>query len=319
VDDPEDLDQLAAGKAKEILALLSEPLWKIGWRRRPPPRDPEHRKLLRRLHAALIEVPRMAGAADARTRAAELLDFEPRSLGLDATAELVNAWDQLLIDHGPEGFVRGLLAVEQVRDASGQGPTTWREVFGEPMPKGDSTDAWHAIDAGAALGTTDQAARRMLSVLYAARGSLYELDRARMMQKAYYLWRLVPVLLVLIVGLAVLVGTIDDGPSGQTIFAAALAGALGGAVSGTFKLRDQVSRIGQLRAFQPAIVVQPLLGAAAGLFLLAVLESRLIDIDWGGQDWAEAAVFAFAAGFSEPFFLGVVSRITAIGEEDEPA
>lgn len=304
-------DQGPATKASEIVELISRPRWRVGPRSFRAVHDPEHRKLLRRLHTNLLEVSHFDDQPEEmRTRVAELLAFEPQSLSLDATAELVDISDQLVIAHGSESHVRGMLAYEDVRDAKQVRPTIWSEVFGEPMAEGWPTQAATPLGPG-------EAPRRMLAALYAARASLYELERARLMQRAYYLLRLVPVLIVLVLGLAVLIGTIDGGPSGQTIFAAALAGALGGAVSGTFKLRDHIAHIGELRAFQPALVVQPLIGAAAGLFVLAVLESRVIDIDWGGQDWAEAAVFAFVAGFSEPFFLGVVSRVAAITDDKD--
>jgi len=52
----------------------------------------------------------------------------------------------------------------------------------------------------------------------------------------------------------------------------------------------------------------------AGLVLLLVLDSRLINVSWGGPDWANRGAIAFVAGFSEPFFLGIVGRVAAIGE-----
>ena len=79
-------------------------------------------------------------------------------------------------------------------------------------------------------------------------------------------------------------------------------------------MRDHVTNINDLRAFAPAIVVQPLIGATAGLLLLVALDSKLIAVNWGGPDWASRGVIAFAAGFSEPFFLGIVGKVSAIGE-----
>jgi len=58
---------------------------------------------------------------------------------------------------------------------------------------------------------------------------------------------------------------------------------------------------------------KPLIGAAAGLVLLLVLESGLLGND--ASTWERAGLFAFAAGFSEPFFLGVVNRVTTAEPE----
>ena len=68
-----------------------------------------------------------------------------------------------------------------------------------------------------------------------------------------------------------------------------------------------------MRELRPAIVVQPLVGAVAGLFLLLVLESGAVELDWGGDEWATQGAVAFVAGFAEPFFLGVVKRVAEIG------
>jgi hypothetical protein len=324
-----DLSELATRKADEVRSLISEPTWrrfvKKPWRL---PLDPEHRRLLRRLHKAIREAPSLpprvarscGGACDAnpRRRARELLcSGDPRTLSRDGVAELVDAWDQLLIVYGPEDFVRGLLATEYVQDAKrGQRQTRWRDVFRKPLPEGDAKEAWAAIEKGECLGDRLWNMRMMLSALYSARAELYELNRSRRMVKARYLWHLVPILLMLIALLAWALATIDDGVSSDIVVTATLAGALGGAVSGTYKLRDHISGIGVMRAFLSAVVVQLLLGAAAGLFAITVIESGLIDLDWIGQDWARFTVLAFAAGFSEPFFLGLVSRVAAVGEDE---
>ena len=119
-------------------------------------------------------------------------------------------------------------------------------------------------------------------------------------------------LAALVGGLAYAAGRLVPG-QGETLAVVALSGALGGTLSGVYKLRDGVSRISQLRAFLPAMVDQPLVGAAAGLVLYLVLEAGLRG--GGGEvEWASRAVLGFAAGFSEPFFLGVVGSVADLGE-----
>lgn len=304
-----DLNEKAADRASEVLDLLSFSVWRHPLRR---PKGAEKRKLLRRLHASIREVPCLSDE-DGRRRAMELLKWpdgaeypKPR-LSRDVVAELVDAWDQLLITHGPSSFVCAVVATEHVRDKRKKGPTTWRDVFGTPLSSEEAEKKCAAVKAQDRDG---KPVRGMLSELYSARATLYESERARTMTKASYIWALAPLLLFLIAGLAVVIKEVGNpGPSGDRILAAALAGGLGGAVSGMYKLRDQINQISQVRAFPPAMVVQVLIGAAAGLLLLLVVVSGLISPDWGGKKWAQAAVFGFAAGFSEPFFLGVVGKV----------
>jgi len=131
-----------------------------------------------------------------------------------------------------------------------------------------------------------------------------------------HLLLLVPVLVLLVAGLGLAVTAVaPDAPVPIVM----VGGALGATVSGTRKLRDEVPNINALRAFTPAILVQPLLGAAAGLLLLLALESGLLGLDSSGQSWALLGALAFAAGFSEPVFLGVVARVAAIGEPPSEA
>jgi hypothetical protein len=58
-------------------------------------------------------------------------------------------------------------------------------------------------------------------------------------------------------------------------------------------------------------MIQPLVGATSGLVVLLVVESGIIEIGGGQSHQAPGrALLAFVAGFSEPFFLGLVNRVT---------
>lgn len=62
--------------------------------------------------------------------------------------------------------------------------------------------------------------------------------------------------------------------------------------------------------------VQPLIGATAGLVTLFVLETGAVEL--GAKQtasWAALALFTFVAGFSEPFFLGLVQRVAVIPDK----
>jgi hypothetical protein len=312
--------RLAAQRADQILALLRKPA--LGRSLRfwePRPSDPELRKLLSGIHAAIRDAERLTVESPetfddaARTRAATLLRVDPRRLGVDAALELVDGWDQLLIEHGDERYVRDLLVLELARDRVDTTATTWTDVF-EDAP---AAEEQKLLASGTPL---DEArllqARNQLTGLYRARFTLYALTRARLALKAHHLWLLAPVLLVLVISFAIVLDA--AGGDRDTIILAAMAGGVGATLAGTFKLRDQISTINALRAFSPAIVVQPLIGAVAGLFLLLVLESDLIKLDWGGPEWATDGAIAFVAGFSEPFLLGVVNRVAEIGDQPPP-
>jgi len=67
------------------------------------------------------------------------------------------------------------------------------------------------------------------------------------------------------------------------------------------------------------MLVQPLIGAAAGLFLFLLIESRVVGLpgttdktDW----WFVLATYGFIAGFSEPFLLGTVRRVAGTAEKN---
>ncbi|MDQ5840750.1 MAG: hypothetical protein M3537_06340, partial [Chloroflexota bacterium] len=136
-------------------------------------------------------------------------------------------------------------------------------------------------------------------------------ERARAALRAKYL-RLAGVLLILLVvasGTIALIATKEY----ATISLCALAGAVGGALSGARTLRDS-NRIQDTRSFQTWLWVQPIVGAAVGLFLYALLQSPVLALpgsDDGSVESQAAAriVYAFLAGFSEPWLLGVMDRL----------
>jgi len=89
------------------------------------------------------------------------------------------------------------------------------------------------------------------------------------------------------------------------------AGALGNTLSGVFELR-RLAEMTEVKQFSLPVLVQPFLGAAAGLVGLLVVRSGLITIArLPRTGWTPVGLVAFAIGFSEPFFLKTVARLTA--------
>jgi hypothetical protein len=119
---------------------------------------------------------------------------------------------------------------------------------------------------------------------------------------------------LILVGTALAVGLfVVQGDGGLML--AAVAGATGGTLSGARALRDATD-IRRARSFQAWWWVQPAVGAAVGLFVYALLNSTVLslpgsDASVGAEARGSAViVYAFLAGFSEPFVLGVLDRIT---------
>ena len=309
----EQFESFGAERADVLLKRIDEPVWHF-WRR--PVRDPELRKVLGRIHLAVITALRLnAGDGDrlgddGRKLFRQLLTIDLNDLNVDSALEVVDSLDQLLIEHGDETYLRSTLAVEIVRDRIDTAVTTWSQAFHEQPPK----DEVAGIDTGRNFDEAElEAIRNQLAALYRTRSVLYDLRRARQAMKTRHLLLLAPVLLVLVAAFGA--ASYWEGEQLVSIALVMVAGALGAILSGTLKLRDQVENINDLRSFWPSLLVQPLIGAAAGLVLLVGLDSRLIDVSFGGSGWATRGVIAFVAGFSEPFFLGIVGRVASIGED----
>jgi hypothetical protein len=313
---PPDLQQLADTRAVAVLDILTKPR-AIFWRGYP--RDPEQRKLLEKIHIAIRWLQELEARGTLkgpqRAMALRLLAADPVMYRIDALLPLMDDWDRLLIETRDELYVRPLLAAELERDTkSSTSVVTWSRLFGKERP------FWaDAIQQGTPLVADEltKAANQLLE-LYRARTSAYELHRARLHMTSRLLWWLSPFLAVLVGGLMIAL------TSRESVWIAALAGALGGLVSGAFRVRDQVKQINALRAFWPIAIVQPLLGAAAGLFLFLVVNvgvSGVLNADLVSEDnaWAVYGVVAFIAGFSQPIFLGVIDKFAdLLDPKDEP-
>jgi hypothetical protein len=91
------------------------------------------------------------------------------------------------------------------------------------------------------------------------------------------------------------------------VLLAAAAGASGAALSGMLKFRDEVKLGTQMREFLPVYLVQVVVGAVFGLFIDLVIAADWLSF---APSAASIGVLAFAAGFSEPFALGIVAWMT---------
>jgi hypothetical protein len=312
---PDEFHSDLHARSQEIVSRLARSGWRF-WDRTVP-RNPELRKNLERMHTAIADARRLERGGrldgDVRVVLEELLKPEPPN-NADALGAILEKVDQALIAVGDESFLCSRLEVEYARDEDEggvPGVTTWRRLSDNERPIAASVE--YARGGPVAADALEEA-RRKLSMLYHSRQSLYGLDRARSGTKAMRLLWLAPVMAGLALALIVVTDLVADDASWRNGLLVAVAGGLGATLSGALKLRDQLPRIGSLRTFWYAFALQVPIGAVAGLFLWIVLESGLVEIAGRGDDWAVEAAVAFAAGFSEPFVLKTVARITGGGD-----
>jgi hypothetical protein len=116
-------------------------------------------------------------------------------------------------------------------------------------------------------------------------------------------------LVVLVLGLAFAIQS-DPNQSRPDVWMAVLSAMLGSGIAGTRRLRDELLRIGQLDAFVSAFLAQLAVGAGLGLIVLLLLDAGMLGVVEDPQP-STIAVYAFAAGFSEPFVLGAIQGLAA--------
>ena len=260
----------------------------------------------------LDDEPAPLRTANVRTRLEDLIRKDVTMLSIDAAWDLANELKRELLLVGDASYVWAQLEYEAARDKKPNKWHRWRDYF--------APQKLRALIAARTGGVVTEAAHldavRSLMKLYELRAEAGLERRVRAAQKYRYLTALIPMLLVGLILLSA--GIYENGRVGiwKAMWVAASAGALGATLSGTFRVRDRLIELDDLRSFWPAMRVQPLIGATAGLVTLFVLETGAVEL--GAQQtasWAALALFTFVAGFSEPFFLGLVQRVAVIPDK----
>lgn len=316
---------LAHPRAARALAVVDEPLQLaelLAPGRWAPRRrvDPELRKALGVIQTRLSETRRLLALRKSevtlRTTAAvtelvSLVERDPATLDIDGAWELAGALKRLNLRFGDREFLTSRLEYEQRRaSATGQWHG-WNTHF----------DAEELVDLVAAFkarqGTEHDHRRTVdrLTFLYLQREEAGRDRRARAALKRLYLSRLWIVLLVLLAGFGVAINVATKWSIWETVVLVVCAGGLGSTVSGIFKVRDQLVQLDELRSFWPAMRVQPLIGACGGLILFLVLRSHAVSLGAVTSGLSGSGLLAFAAGFSEPFFLGIVERVAVVPDK----
>lgn len=247
-----------------------------------------------------------------RQRLCELLGRDVDKLSIDSAWELANELKRELLVLGDVPYVWAQPEYEAERDKNPNKWHRWSEHFAPAKLR--------ALIAARHKGSIDRSlhldAVRSLRKLYELRAEEGLERRMRAAQKCRYLTLLLLFLPLPLVTLSWSIYGIGGDGVLKGIGLAASAGALGATLSGIFRVRDRLVELDDLRSFWPAMRIQPLIGATTGLVTLFVLETGAVDL--GGSDttsWAAVALLTFAAGFSEPFFLGLVQRVAVVPDK----
>jgi hypothetical protein len=214
------------------------------------------------------------------------------------------ALELLLVEVGDETYIR-TRAAELYAEPEGT-IISWKQMYEKQKPPllVDGTKASETAEARAdRLSST----RMMVKQLLAAKEGQDFLARARRELKTRILVQTVlPGILVAAIVLAAVL--VQDRVILWETLAPVLAASVAGAALGQFmKLRDEVSRGAQVREFVPLFFGQAMVGFLTGLFVaMAAAQLSILKLD----DPKAMPALAFAAGFSEAAFVGLISKIS---------
>lgn len=249
----------------------------------------------------------------------KIIDFKG---DLDLAANSTDWLECVLIRIGDEQYIRTLLLNESISEENKK-ELPWSqflpreelnallEIYGKDKPTNniDSNHRNHAIES--------------LTYVSHIRGHLHHRHTyAKLHLKNIFFRRLAITLCGLSVSLATCLYFlfIEFGDKNKQLLlipSTLFAGALGSVITGVFKVRDHLNRITDLRLFGDSLIVQPFIGAASGLLLLIVLEAGLpgLTFTFSQNKWATYVLYAFVAGFSEAFVIGLAQHLATIGDQ----
>jgi hypothetical protein len=211
--------------------------------------------------------------------------------------------ERLLIELGDRTYLAGRLA--DLYDEQPGTVSTWRSLYGDELPALLPGGVTRHPEAAPPAGADEvEATRERLARLMHAKESQAQAVKARWALKQRVTALVILVLLLAVAAFAVAVAVMagDD----QALWSVAAAGAAGAALGGLIRLRDEVTGGTQVRQFWLFFVGQVLVGVAAGVLTFLVDHGGLVSVA-GGADGVAAV--AFAVGFSEAAFVGLLTRL----------
>lgn len=329
---------------------FEEGWWKVWrWRRR----DPELLSVYGVIYSHLGEIQRLMlmrmtdplpGLGFVEKQLQKILDqhrVQVRTFDVHAAWEFAASLERVLLLLGDKNYIVTRLEGEQEKVNTKQ-PGSWVYYLGVEK----LTALLAAYKKGATHELRLQAVEH-LAFLYWSRSCYLRTQRAREELKADYLNRLTFVLTILLLLLleAICISVNGDywnrsSPRFSDVvnlrfqldlhhelireaIVAAMTGAIGSTLSGFYKLRDEAGGIAMLRSFRSAMWAQPFVGATVGMLLMLFIVSGILTFATGGPpagtsvttNWIILGIYCFIAGFSEPFFLGVVARVAGAADK----
>ena len=283
-----------------------------------------HVTVLRARAKRLNHIPAADPAAHRQVQ--DLLDKEDwYKSDLPAMFDYADKLEELLPHIADEAYLRTLLAYELTRADETVRLTTL-------LPETELCELRRLSGSGPPLcgpggpdgGGDNDGKRRMaesLSLLARERAGLLRHERLMSQLRPKYLVFFTALIagLLLTISLAIGLGVNADlasaDPWAQLLLVLS-SGALGSILAAALRLKDQLDLV-SFRAAARLIYIQPLIGATFGLISWLILTAGVVTIGSGSTTpWATQAAVAFASGFSEPFALGILGRLTP---ENPPA
>ena len=300
----------ALGRVHDVQASDAKNYW---W-----DRSPDTKKYLGRLSDALSELNRLNREGKltnpaARARTNDLLEELPRRLAdiePESMLAILYEFQLLLVDHGDAQVVCGMAEGELLWHKSDTSWLTWDGLYGDTKCLAVEQYRRGRVSRGALLS-----ARNKLRSLYRARRDDQQARFCRAESRAKNLHVLsIIMFFVLLAFVFVYHYALHPHPNWALTFAVPLAGAVGAALTGTRKARDELVRESAIFRFSSGLVAQLLVGGAAALIVVVLVRARLTSIGHLTlHKPIEQIAIGFLAGLSEPFVLGTVQRATQLG------
>jgi hypothetical protein len=268
-----------------------------------------HDRLLR-LQASLLDYPSQQkdNIEHISNRILETLNLFDDSINENAAWNIADSLKELLLEVASPDFIYRALVEETRRDP--EDVHYWGKYF--PLK-----DLWKFIikyEEDPDAFNCHLACER-LKILYKNRNDLGRHNRARDRVRWVYLYGVS--LLLLPLCLLVLFWDIESNSQSQVyqMGIVLVAGAIGAVLSGAIKLRD-LGRIVELKGAWMTLFPQMILGATLAMIVVLILRTDFIkigNIDFQFVDENILFIVGFISGFSEPFALGIIERITKFG------
>ena len=347
-----DLEKSLRRQEDKIRTLLSQTTWKRRWRPHDPELIKVLGLIHNRLgeiSRLLIERKARppANHGEIERRLEEMLNEDVTGFGISAAWEFSDSLRRLLLLLADESYIYAHLLNEKKGTADETGALKWGQFLDEDELK----SLLKTYDKGEVPEADRRRAVECLSLVYSTRSNFGRGERAVVNMRERYLNGLSLVLLLLLALLLPatflvanqgfqlqtaqgIMGSlksvwsfytqhVPNDPQVRLIIVAALAGGVGSLLSGFFKLRDEVVGIHDLQYFRAVMRAQPFVGATIGVLFYLLIASGIFSLGavkaeasgLASVPWPLLATYCFFAGFSEPFFLGIVQRVAGTADK----